>query len=473
MDVQVNRSDIIWSYLGIIVSFTASVITLPFVIYFLDGDMLGLWYVFNSVGAITVLFDFGFTVTFARNITYCWSGASKLEKRGQGGEILNEPDFYLMRNILFTCKRIYLILASTALFLMLTVGTAYIIHISSEVEGYSHIIAWVIYSFSAFLNLYFNYYDSFLRGVGAVKRANQNRVYARSVQLVLVIVFLALGYGIVGMSVAYFAFGVVFQSVSNRYFYSYCDIKKHLNNVKQKIVISEISGLFKTIWYNAWRDGIVSLSIYLSGQASVILCSLYLTLSETGVYSVGMQIANVISMLAATLYATYQPAIQSNWVKKNLDKVRRIMTLIILVYVFSFLLGALAVIVIGLPILRIIRPEVVIGVSLMTGIFVSQFLLQFRNCYTSYFSCTNRLDYMPAFLFSSILGLLLSMVFMQWFDMKAWGLVWGQIISQCVFNVWYWPLKAHRELNLGWSRFMSISHEVAASSWAILKEKIY
>ena len=129
MDVQVNRSDIIWSYLGIIVSFTASVITLPFVIYFLDGDMLGLWYVFNSVGAITVLFDFGFTVTFARNITYCWSGASKLEKRGQGGEILNEPDFYLMRNILFTCKRIYLILASTALFLMLTVGTAYIIHI--------------------------------------------------------------------------------------------------------------------------------------------------------------------------------------------------------------------------------------------------------------------------------------------------------------------------------------------------------
>lgn len=472
MEVKVSRSDIIWSYLGVIVSFTASVITLPIVIYFLDGEMLGLWYVFNSVGAITVLFDFGFTVTFARNITYCWSGASKLEKRGLGGEVLSSPDYYLMRNILFTCKRIYLLLASSALLLMLTIGTAYILHISSDVEGFSYIIAWVIYSFAAFLNLYFNYYDSFLRGVGAVKRANQNRVYARSVQFVLVVVSLILGYGIVGMSVAYLVFGIVYQFLGNHYFYSYQGIKKQLANITHKIDFSEIKELFKTVWYNAWRDGVVSLSSYLSGQASVILCSLYLTLSETGIYSVGMQIANVVSMLAATPYATYQPSIQSNWVKKNLDQVRRIMTIIIFVYICSFWLAAFLVVIVGLPILKFIKPEMVIGVLLMMGVFLSQFLIQFRNCYTSYFSCTNRLDYMSAFIVSSFLGLLMSVIFMEYFDLKVWGLVWGQIVSQCMFNIWYWPMKAHKELGLSWVNFISILRNVLSSSYVLLKGKI-
>lgn len=472
MEVKVSRSDIIWSYLGVIVSFTASVITLPIVIYFLDGEMLGLWYVFNSVGAITVLFDFGFTVTFARNITYCWSGASKLEKRGLGGEVLSSPDYYLMRNILFTCKRIYLILASFAFLLMLTIGTIYISHISSNISGFNHIIAWIVYSIAAFFNLYYNYYDSFLRGVGAVKRANQNRVYARSVQLLLVIVSLILGYGILGMSVAYLLFGIVYQFLGNRYFYSYQNIGKQLADINSKIDILEIKKLFKTIWYNAWRDGMVSLSIFFSGQASVILCSLYLSLTDTGVYSVGMQIANVVSMLAATLYAAYQPAIQSNWVNNNMDEVRRIMSLIIVVYISTFLLGALGVIFVGLPIIKLIKPEFMIGVFMLSGIFLSQFVLQFRNCYSSYFSCTNRIDYMPAFLVSSILGLLFSVIFMKWLNMKAWGLILGQIMSQILFNAWYWPMKAHRELDLNWSRFMLISHGIIADFWTSVKKGI-
>lgn len=446
MEVSINRSDIIWSYIGVIVSFATSIIILPIVIYYLDADNVGLWYVFNSVGAITVLFDFGFTVTFARNINYCWSGASRLEKRGQGGYILNEPDYLLMRNILYTCKRIYLILSSAALLLMLTIGTVYILHISSHIAGHSHIIAWVIFSLAAFLNLYFNYYDSFLRGVGAVKRANQNRVFARSIQLFCVVLSLSLGFGIVGLSVSYLIFGIVFQALGNRYFYSYQNIRQQLDKVTQEVNTKEIKALFKTIWYNAWRDGLVSVSIFLSGQASVILCSLYLSLSETGIYSIGLQIANVVAVISATLYTTYQPALQHNWVKKNIDEVRRIMRLIILTYIATFFIGSIAIITIGLPILKLIKPEAIISAELMVGLLISQFILQFRNCYTSYFSCTNRLDYMPHFVFASVLTIILSIVFLQWGNMKAWGLILAQIISQCLFNAWYWPLKAHREM---------------------------
>lgn len=448
MDVHVNKHDVIWSYLGIIMSFAASVITLPVVIYFLDSESLGLWYVFASIGSVTILFDFGFTVTFARNITYCWSGASKLKKVGTTVAISTDPDYRLMKDILFTCKRIYLIISVIALILLSTIGTGYIIYVSKTIPGNSHVIAWLIYVFAAFLNLYYNYFDSFLRGVGAVKQANQNRVYARGVQLLAMLFFLLMGWGILGLAIAYLIFGIVFRYLGKYYFYQYRGIGDKLKTIKETTENSVIKDLFKTVWYNAWRDGVVSISIYLSGQVSVILCSLYLSLTETGIYSIGLQIANVVGSLASTLYVTYQPALQSNWIKNNLHEVRKIMSTILNVYILSFIVGVIGVIMVGLPLLKLVKPDVIIGVPLMLGIFLSQFFLRYRDCYTSYFSCTNRLIYMPAFIISSVCCVVLSLVFLHFFDYNIWGLIVAQIVSQCLFNVWYWPLKAHRELHL-------------------------
>ena len=449
MNVTVSRSDIIWSFLSVIMSFTASVITLPVVIFYLDSETLGLWYVFASIGSVTILFDFGFTVTFARNITYCWSGAKKLKKIGTAKEVNTEPDYYLMRDILSTCKRIYLIISVIALAVLLSIGTGYIAYVSRSMPGISHIVAWIIYAVGAFLNLYYNYYDSFLRGVGAVKQANQNRVYARVGQLCIMLILLALGLGILGLSIAYFFFGVIFRVLGKYYFYRYKGIGNAISRLSGETSEATIRELFKTVWYNAWRDGVVSLSVYLSGQASVILCSFFLSLSETGIYSVGLQIANVVGTLASTPYLTYQPSLQSNYVSGNTNKVREIMNTIVKVYVSTYLLGAVAVLLLGLPILRLIKPNVVISLSLMSGIFLSQFILKFKDCFSSYFSSTNRLIYMPSFIISSFLCVLLSVTFLYFFKMKIWGLIFAQIISQLIFNTWYWPYKAYAEYGNG------------------------
>lgn len=455
MAIQVNKGDIIWSYLGVIVSFTTSVISLPLLIHFLDGDSLGLWYVFGSVGAITTLFDFGFTVTFARNITYCWSGATKLEKSGVIQNVTKEPDFKMMRDVLYTCKRIYLIISLACFALLLTGGTAYIIHISSGISGNRHVVAWIIYSISAFLNLYYNYYDSFLRGVGAVKQANINRVVARSSQLAFMILFLVLGLGVLGLSIAGLLFGIVFRYMGQYYFYQYQGIGEKLNNVQEPIESSEIMNLFKTVWYNAWRDGLVQFSNYLCDQVSVIICPLYLTLTETGSYSMGVQIAGVVLALSSTLYTTYQPQIQSNWIINNREKVRSIMTKILGVYILTYMAGIVGVVILGLPILRLVKPDVIIGIPVMLGIFSYSFIVGFRNCFTSYFSCTNRLIYVPAFIISSIFCVLLSVLFMQ-LGAKLWGLILAQIICQLSFNAWYWPRKACLELQINRVNLMQL-----------------
>ncbi|MBU5477620.1 hypothetical protein KQI69_00175 [Eubacterium sp. MSJ-13] len=146
MNISLSKKDILWSYIGTILSMGANLLMLPFLMYYLDDDVLGLWYIFASIGAIATLFDFGFGVTFARNVTYAWAGARELKKEGVEFTQNSEPDYKLMKKVLATCKIIYGIIAVVALVLLLTIGTRYVMFVSSEIKGYTHIIAWIIYA---------------------------------------------------------------------------------------------------------------------------------------------------------------------------------------------------------------------------------------------------------------------------------------------------------------------------------------
>lgn len=448
MRVKVNKEDVVWSYLSIITTMMSNIVVVPFIVYYLSGEMLGLWYVFVSIGAIAHLFDFGFTTTFARNITYCWSGAKSLKKNGAMHTQSVQPDFYLMKNILETSKRIYLLISILILILMSTLGFWYISRITNHILGNNHLIAYGLYSIGVFLNMYYNYYDSFLRGVGAVKQASKNRTIAKFSQILLMIFLLICGCGIIGISIAYIAFGLIFRNLCKYHFYRYENIGDKLKAITKPISFKQSKLMFRTIWFNAWREGIVQLSMYCGEQVSVFICSMYLTLEETGVYSLGLQIAGAVSMMSSVLYTTYQPTIQSAYLQNDMEGIRKSMSIIVTSFVYLLIIGIIVTIFIGLPILRYIKPSAVISVPILLGIFMNQFIVRLRNSYSSYFSCTNRIIYMKSFIIGAVLCVVLSFVFLGVFHWGVWGVVIAQIVSQLIFNVWYWPIKAHKEMNL-------------------------
>lgn len=419
---------------------------LPFIIYYLDGDMLGLWYVYVSIGAVAMLFDFGFNLTFSRNITYCWGGASDLKKENVVFSESNLPNFRLMRSVLAACKRVYMRIAGSALLLMLTIGTFYIVYISRQVEGCQHLWAWIIYSVAVFLNLYYGYYASFLRGVGAITDANKNVVIARSAQILTTILLLMSGTGIIGASVAYLVYGTTFRFLGKYKFYRYKDIGPQLNKVVVKVSKKEINRLINVVWHNAWRDGVISMTMFLCNQASTIICSLYLTLTETGIYSVGVQIAMAVSAISGTLYMALQPQLQAAYINNDKELVKDTMSLIIASLLSLFFIGFVASVTIVPPLLRLLKPESVIPVSVLTGLCFYHFILQFRNVFTSYFSSTNRIIYMKSFVASAIFCVVLSVIFTGYFNMGMWGLVCAQIISQLIYNVWHWPILVSKEI---------------------------
>lgn len=455
MKINLTKKDIIWSYIGTILSMGSNLLMLPFLMHYLNNDMLGLWYIYASIGAIAVLFDFGFGVTFARNVTYAWSGAKELKKEGVRFVENGEPDYALMKKVLITCKVIYGIIAGVALLLLLTVGTGYVLYVAREVSGYTYLIAWIIYAIAVFLNLYYGYYASFLRGVGNVAQANKNTVWARLIQIFLMIVLLICGFGLIGACVAYLAYGTVFRLLGKYFFYKYKGIGEKLKLITVKANRSEIKDMFFIVWHNAWREGSISLCNYCCNQVSTLICSAYLSLAETGVYSIGVQIASAIATIAGTLYNTYQPELQSAYVIDDKEKMRKTMSLIVVSFIYLFLLGTAGFCIIGIPLLKLIKPSAVVSVPILLGLCLYQFILKYRNCFTSYFSCTNRIIYVGGFTVSAILCVVLSFVAIGPMNMGIWGLIVAQIISQAVYNLWKWSSLAHKELGLTMSEMVA------------------
>lgn len=458
MKIDLSKNDILWSYIGTILSMGANLLMLPFLMFYLDDDALGLWYIFASIGAIATLFDFGFGVTFARNVTYAWAGAKELKKEGVQFASNSEPDYRLMKKVLFTCKIIYGIIAGVALFLLLTVGTRYVMYVSREVNGYTHIIAWIIYSIAVFLNLYYGYYASFLRGVGNVAQANKNTVWARLLQIILMIILLLLGFGLIGACAAYLAYGTLFRLLGKYYFYKYSGIGDNLRKVKGNPSRYEIKETFGIVWHNAWRDGAISLCNYCCNQVSTLICSAYLSLADTGIYSIGVQIASAIATIAGTLYNTYQPELQAAYIVKDEDKMRKTMSMIVVSFIYLFILGTIGFCIVGVPLLKLVKPSAVVSIPVLLGLCLYQFILKYRNCYTSYFSCTNRIIYVGGFTVSAVLCVGLSFIAIGPLNMGVWGLIIAQIISQALYNLWKWPLLAHKELNLSYKKLFHIGN---------------
>ncbi len=447
MSVKLSNKDYIWSYIGVFMSVGASAIMLPFILYFLNEDMYGLWSVFQSAMAITTLFDFGFSASFSRNINYCWCGATELKKTGVVYAESREPNFQLMKRTMTACRYVFLLLSGAAFLFMTGPGTVYILYITKSLSRAETLSAWAFYVAAVFLNLYYGYYNTFLRGVGAITDANRAMVVAKLILILLTVTLLMLGFGIVGTGVAYFTYGFSYRILSRRAFLRYKGIGKNLDSVTEKASRQEIKDLFTIVWHNAKKEGGVTLSEYLANQACTIISPLFLSLHMTGVYSLAVQFATVLANVAATLYSANVPVLQSAYITNDKDRTRRTMALTVFSYVALFAIGLLVVIGAGLPILRLIKPDTTPSAAVVLGVGLYQFMLKYRNCFTSYFSCTNRIPYAKAFIISSVVCAMLALAMLR-LGWGIWGLILAQIVGQGIYNVWYWPIRAHREMGM-------------------------
>ena len=80
--MQIGRKDIYWNYAATFLKIASSVLLIPFILRMMPTEMIGIWTVFMTITSFTMLLDFGFNPSFTRNITYVFSGVSRLKTSG-------------------------------------------------------------------------------------------------------------------------------------------------------------------------------------------------------------------------------------------------------------------------------------------------------------------------------------------------------------------------------------------------------
>ena len=85
--IKISKADVLWNYIAQFFSLASGLFTLPLILKMLTVEEIALNYIFLTISSLVMLFDFGFSPQFSRNVSYVYGGAKTLKKEGIEAEI--------------------------------------------------------------------------------------------------------------------------------------------------------------------------------------------------------------------------------------------------------------------------------------------------------------------------------------------------------------------------------------------------
>ena len=199
---DIGKKDFVWTLLATFFKIGAGVLLFPFILRMLPTETVGVWTIFMTIAQVTFLFDFGFNASFARNVSYVFSGVSLLKREGyEDVEDVDNVDYGLLSGTIKAMRYFYLRMAIVLFFLFSTVGTLYVSYLMRGYEGdVSEVYwAWMILVIINSYNLYTLYYEALLNGRGLIKKMHQIILVGNVVYILFAVVLILLGGGLVAI----------------------------------------------------------------------------------------------------------------------------------------------------------------------------------------------------------------------------------------------------------------------------------
>lgn len=450
MIIHTTKRDYMWSYVAYVLKFGSNLIIFPIVLNMLTTSEYGIWITFSSMGILINLFDFGFSSTILRNLTYVWGGANSLQANGY--RITNDTTQRNDRLFVLTyctCKKLYSGIAILAMLISYTIGLGYMIYIIKDNFCSNYIIAWLIYGTSLGINLYYAYCTVTLKAVGAISESQKATICGFSIQIIISYIGLMIGGGVVALSLASCLCGFMTRLVSKYYFTNYCDIREIIEKYRPSITITEIFNSFKILWYNAQRAGISSISTVLMIQSTTLLCSTYFGVAITGEYGLCLQIISAISNIAMIQYQTVLPQLTQARLTNNKDLCISIFSNSIVFSWIVYLLGCIIVLLINQPLLYLIKSQTMLNKTIFIIMGLYMFGEMNYSLHASYISLENKLPFVKSVVITSTVVVVLSWIIVA-LNVSIIGLMLTRLIVESVYIFWKWPVVARQQLSVSW-----------------------
>lgn len=456
MPLKVTKRDAAWSYLAQFLAIGSGLIVLPVVLRKLPAAEIGLNYLMLTLSALVSLFDFGFSPQFGRNFAYVFSGAQSLLKEGiDRTEATGRVNDSLLAGLILTARFVYRRLSAGAFLFLITLGTLYLYYATAGFTSTRHIPAiWTVFCLSVFFSIYFSYYNAMLIGKGLIKESQKASIASRGLDIVLAIGLVSCGWGLMGLTLAHLVSPFAGRAVAHRYFYT-ADLQARLRACAVRP--DEVRALFRTLWHNARKLGVVSLAGYAVSRGGIFLAGLFLTLAEVGSYGLMMQLTGIVTAIAGTLVSIQAPVFASHRVQDQQGELIRKFALAMMVFYALFWTGALLLVFAAPPLLPLIKSNVALpGTGVLLLYAAVTFLEQNHSHFASLIASDNSIPFTKAAVFSGLATLAGLLVVLSFTPAGILGLVLVPGLVQLCYNNWKWPMVACRGFGVGPAGFLRL-----------------
>ena len=444
---HIGKKDIIWSYVATIFRVGAGIILWPFILSQMSADTVGIWNVMITIMGFVALLDFGFQPSFARNISYIFSGVTKLQKVGIQTTVSNgNINFSLLKGTLNAMRKFYRWMALGVFVILGIAGTAYFYYILQKYSGdrTDAMIAWILLIAINSYNVYTLYYNALLLGKGYIRRERQIMILSQCVYLSLAIVLIYAGYGLTAI-VSSQAVSIILQRIlSYRVFFTK-ELKQQLLHTEA----DETKDILRAISPNAVKVGLTQLGGFCVTKSALLIGSAFLTLEETACYGITLHIIDILARCSTVYYQSITPKIAQSRANKDVIKLKYYFVCSVGILVATFLLGGAAIAFLGNWGLNMIGSETKFLPTIMLCVMLLVYLLETNHSIAAGFiSADNRIPFFIPSLLSGLGTVVLLWLFLSIFKWGVWGMILSQGIAQLVYQNWKWPSMVIKELNI-------------------------
>ena len=446
---NIGKKDFAWTLVATFFKMGAGVLLFPFVLRMLPAETIGVWTIFTAIAQLTFIFDFGFNISFARNISYVFSGVRELKKKGYETvclENVNVVDYRLLGSTIQSMRYFYSRMALLLFLLLATIGTFYISVLIQDYEGDVRevYVSWIILVLINSYNLYTLYYESLLNGRGLIKRVHQIIFIGNLVYIGLALVLILLGGGLVAIVSSQAISVLLVRFLSKRTFYT----KEIVDNLA--IVDSfDYKSVLSAITPNAIKVGLTSLGGFVINKSSMFIGSLYVPLDMMASYGVTLQMLVVVGMLSGIVSRVYMPKVFQWRVEGRLDLIKQKYYLSSIVMLIVFVVLGVLIVLWGDWILGVLKSNtMLLPTGLLVLVFLQHYLEYNHSNAAQYLLSGNDVPFFKASLISAVGVLLLLGLFVVWLDMGVLGMILAPMLVQAMYQNWKWPLEVIKEFRI-------------------------
>ena len=440
---NIGKKDVAWGYAATVFNVGAGLILLPFILHKMSADTVAVWNIFQTITFLVFLLDFGFRPSFARNLSYIFSGVRSLQTIGVE-QASGNVDYGLLKGTIRAMRVFYRWVALGVLVLLLTAGTAYFLFLLKKYTGdrQDALIAWIILVAVNCYNIYTLYYDSLLTGKGYIKRNQQIIIIGQATYLVVAIGLIYAGLGLTAIVSAQLLSYIIKRTLSRRVFFT-----KEMHKALDEAVEQDYKAILKVITPNSLRVGLTNLGGFVVTKSALFIGSAFLPLAEIAAFGITMQVMDVLARCGSVMYQSYIPRLAQCRAERDIPALRRYYQLSVAALVTIYIIGGAAFVLLGDMVITLLRSDTsFLPTTMLCAVLVISLLEQNHVLAATFIMADNKIPFMWPSLISGAATIVLLLVMLGPIGMGLWGMILAPGIAQLAYQNWRWPSMVIREL---------------------------